>query len=144
MRFQRHITPLKEIPPMNSFTPMVRLISVAGFASVVLGCGSVPETTSETQEANAPVSVTARLEYQIDSLANENRRLRQQIEVLGAENRNLTAHSAELETKLSETPATPRVEPATAPVSAGVAYEKAVAAFRNRNFTTAIQGLQSL
>ncbi len=130
---------------MISLPPMVKFISIASCAVALWGCGSTPETTSETQETTPPVSVTARLEYQVDSLMNENLRLRQQIEVLSTENRNLTAHSAELETKLNEMPPpAAKPEPAAAPVAADMGYENSLAAFRQRSFTDAILGFQAL
>ena len=129
---------------MNSFAPMVRFMSSVSVVAALAGCGTAPETTSDTYEGNPPVSVTARLEYQVDSLTNENRRLHQQIEVLGTENRNLTARSAELETRLNEMAAAPKPEPAATPAQAGASYESALAAFRKRDFTGAIQGFQAL
>ena len=89
--------------------------------------------------------MTARLEYRVDSLMNENRRLQQQTEALATENRNLTARSAELETRINEMAAAPRIEPPASP-SSNVAsgYEGALAAFRNRDFPGAIQEFEAL
>jgi len=131
---------------MNAFTPMVKSFSILGFIFAVAGCGSAPETTSDTWSENPPVSATARLQYQVDSLTNENRRLRQQIEVLGTENRNLTAHSAELETKITEMAAAPKPEPVAVPPSgsAETGYDKALSSFKARSFTDAILEFQAL
>ena len=129
---------------MNAFTPVVKFISIVGLAAALWGCGSVPETTSDTWEANPPVSVTARLQYQVDSLQNENRRLHEQVEVLGTENRNLTAHSAELETKLNEKATALKIEPVSSPSSGADTYENALAAFRKRDFPRAIHSFQAL
>ena len=129
---------------MNSVTPMVRLFGIVSFASALLGCGGSPETQSDTGEASPPVSVTAKLQYQVDSLMNENRRLQQQVDVMGTENRNLTAHAAELETKLNETATVPKAEPAASPSTSDVSYEGALAAFRKRDFTGSILGFQAL
>ncbi len=129
---------------MTVFTAMVKSIGITGLAIMIAGCGSAPETTTETYEATPPVSLTARLEYQVDSLMSENMRLHQQIEALSTENRNLTAHSAELETRITEAPAAPKPEPAAAPASADGGYETALSAFRQRSFTDAILGFQAV
>lgn len=130
---------------MNPVTVMFRFISIAGFAVALYGCGAVPESTSDTWASNPPVSTTARLEYRVDSLMNENRRLQQQTEALATENRNLTARSAELETRMNEMQVTPRTESAPS-TSSHVAsgYEGALAAFRNRDFAGAAQEFDAL
>jgi tol-pal system protein YbgF len=131
--------------PMNPVTLMFRFISISCFALALYGCGTVPESTSDTWESNPPVSTTARLEYRVDSLMNENRRLQQQTEALATENRNLTARSAELETRIAEMEAAPKIEPVastTPDVASG--YEGALAAFRNRDFAGAIQEFDAL
>lgn len=130
---------------MNSAATMFRIVCVLGFAALLCGCGTAPETTSDTWESGTPVSVTARLEYRVDSLMNENRRLNQQVEALATENRNLTARNAELETHINEMTVAPKNEP-TVPTSSNVAagYEGALAAYRSRNFDGAVQGFQAL
>jgi tol-pal system protein YbgF len=130
---------------MNSVTAMFRLIIIVGVALTLYGCGAVPESTSDTWGSNPPVSMTARLEYRVDSLMNENRRLQQQSEALATENRNLTARSAELETRVNEMAAAPKMEPAVS-TSSDVAsgYEGAIAAFRKRDFADAIKKFDAL
>ncbi|MEK7671246.1 MAG: hypothetical protein AAB344_03395, partial [Bacteroidota bacterium] len=93
------------------FTHLLALtaIALAGLALVSSGCGTVQEGTTEDDWTNTPpVSVTARLEYRIDSLLNENRKLQQQLETVTNENRNLSQRNTELETKLSEGGVMPR------------------------------------
>lgn len=129
-------------------------LSRAGFAlsfSLALllsfpGCGSVEETTDEWSEEPAPVSPTAKLEYRVDSLMNENRRMQQQIEALSTENRNLTARAAELETKFSETETAPRpVSMTTTPTGDVVSgYTDALASYRRRDFSGAVHQFESL
>jgi len=130
---------------MNPVTVIFRSVSIVSFALVLYGCGAAPESTSDTWESQVPVSTAARLEYRIDSLMNENRRLHQQAEALATENRNLTARSAELEARISEMAASPRMEPAVS-ASSGVAsgYEGALSAYRSRNFAGAVEGFQAL
>lgn len=130
---------------MNSITTTFKVVSVLCFAVLLYGCGTSPETTSDTWESTTPVSVTARLEYRVDSLMNENRRLSQQLEALATENRNLTARNAELETRINEMAAAPRSEPAvSASSNVAAGYEGALAAYRSRNFAGAVQGFQAL
>jgi len=130
---------------MKPINAMLSIFSVLMFAAVLSGCGTVPESTSDTWESTPVVSNTARLEYRVDSLTNENRRLNQQIEALATENRNLTVRSAELETRLNEMAAAPKPEPV---VSAGTnvasGYEGALWAFHQRDFTGAIKGFEAL
>lgn len=129
---------------MNSTTTIFKAAFILSFV-LVSGCGTSPETTSDTWESSTPVSVTARLEYRIDSLMNENRRLSQQLGALTTENRNLTARSAELETRLNEMTVAPKSEPTEAPpADVATGYEGALAAYRSRNFAGAIQGFQAL
>lgn len=130
---------------MNHISTLFRIVCILSFAVALYGCGTVPETTSDTWESGSPVSVTARLEYRVDSLMNENRRLHQQVEALTTENRSLTARNAELETRVNEMATAPRTEPPTA-TSTTVAsgYEGALAAYRKRDFAGAIQGFQTL
>ena len=118
-----------------------------GLSLVVFGCGSSEEST-EDWETTPEVSPTAKLEYQVDSLKNENRRVREQLDAMSAENRSLTARSAELETKLNEATAkaasTTTAPAATSTDVSGATYDGALAEFRRRNFTGAIDQLQSL
>lgn len=121
-------------------------------ATTLFGCGTVQEGTMEDDwTTTPPVSVTARLEYRIDSLMNENRKLQQQLETVTAENRNLIARAAELQSRLSESMATPTPRPTTTsssataavlPTSAG--YEAALAKFRKRNYRGAIDDFTAL
>lgn len=128
---------------MKTFALIVMIMM--GFAAAMLGCGEAPETTYEDMESNPPVSMTARLQYQVDSLMNENRRLQQQIDAMGTENRNLTARSAELETRINEMAASPRVETAPPPPSGtATGYDEGLDAFHRRDFTGAIRTFQSL
>ncbi len=131
---------------MNPLNAICRFISIGIFALVLYGCGTVPETTSDTWESGPPVSMTARLEYRVDSLMNENRRLHQQVEALATENRNLTARNAELETRLNETATTPPTETTTpsATSDASAGYAGALAAYRKRDFAGASQQFETL
>jgi tol-pal system protein YbgF len=140
---------------MNTDLPRFRFFGMlSGVAATLVllfiagGCGS-SEQTQEDWEAAPAVSSTAHLEYRVDSLQNENRRMKEQVNAMAAENRSLTAKNAELETKLSEaatTPAAEGVEPATGMASADptAEYSAALSAYRKRDFTTAIQGFESL
>jgi tol-pal system protein YbgF len=76
---------------------------------------------------------------------NENRRLQQQIDAMGTENRNLTARSAEMETRINEMAASPKVETPTPPPSgAATGYDEGLDAFHRRDFTGAIRTFQGL
>lgn len=110
---------------------------------LAFGCGTVEETTTtETWKAPTPVAVTARLEYRIDSVMNENRRLRQQMDALTAENRNLSARASELETRLAEARAVPKAPPPPKDLTSG--YTAALAEYRKRNFSGAASQFSSL
>jgi TolA-binding protein len=119
-------------------------------AIIVVGCGTVQEgTTEDDWTTTPPVSVTARLEYRIDSLMNENRKLQQQLETVTAENRNLIAHAAELQSRLSESMAAPRPTTTPSPTPSSISpsparYEEALAKFRKRNFRGAIEDFTAL
>jgi tol-pal system protein YbgF len=106
----------------------------------------VEETTDDWGQESTPVSVTAKLEYRVDSLMNENRRMEQQVEALATENRNLTARAAELETKLAEAAAAPpppaMTSPSTGDMTSG--YSDALASYRRRDFSTAAQQFEGL
>jgi tol-pal system protein YbgF len=94
---------------INSFLTLLPALAAA-LSLYAVGCGTIEETSNDWQTTPA-VSATARLEYRIDSLTNENRRYRQQVEALATENRSLTARNAELETKINEmTTAPPKAE----------------------------------
>jgi tol-pal system protein YbgF len=138
---------------MKSINTLITLAGLSVSSLLVNGCGTVPESTSDTWESAPPVSVTARLEYRVDSLMNENRRAQQQVEALTTENRNLTARNAELETRLNEMAAAPRAASpavtaspvqATPSASSTSGYEGALAAFRSRDFAGAISGFENV
>jgi len=139
---------------MSADVKYYRRNRVAGLAlcvSLILslslfGCGTVEETTDEWSEEDTPVSVTARLEYRVDSLMNENRRMQQQVEALATENRNLTARAAELETKLAEAAAAPPPAAITPAPSGGMTsgYSEALASYRRRDFASAAQQFEGL
>ena len=127
------------------------LATLAFGALTLIGCGTVQEGTMEEDwTITPPVSVTARLEYRIDSLMNENRRLSQQLDALQTENLNLTARNMELDAKIAESAATPRAawlvpsspSPKKAAVSPG--YEGALARFRSSDFKGAIDQFTGL
>lgn len=129
----------------------LRFLNILPGAAVALalafatgGCGSTEESTDEfeTEQAASP---TARLEYRLDSLQNENRRMKEQVNAMAAENRSLTAKNAELETKLTEasTTAPTTAAPATA-ADPTAEYSAALSAFRKRDFNNAIQGFEAL
>jgi len=125
--------------------PTYAILSALLFGFVLSGCGTVPESTSDTWDSKPPVSATARLEYRVDSLMNEIQRRDQQIEALATENRNLASRSTELEARISEMAAAPKPEPAPSrAVEAATGYEGAVDAFRRKDFAAAIQQFESL
>jgi len=112
---------------------------------VVFGCGSSGESMEEWESTPA-VSASSILEYRVDSLQNENRHMREQLDAVAAENRNLTARNAEVETKLTEALAAPKVE-TPPPVTAGSGasgYEAAMSKFNARDYSGAIAGLEGL
>ena len=126
------------------------VFTVSMIAALVVGCGASKEMGDEQSEGE--MSVTGRLEYRIDSLANENRRMRQQLEAVATENRNLTARAADLETKLREAKAAPPPPPPAAKTTPAPAqtmdmtgrYSNALAEYRKRNFAAAIKQFESL
>ncbi len=132
---------------MKPTNAMLSVFAVLMLTTVLPGCGTVPESTTDTWDA-VPVSNTARLEYRADSLMNENRRLSQQVEALATENRNLNSRSAELETRLTEMASAPKPEPVVMTTTAyntnTPGYEGALEAFRQRDFASAINGFQTL
>ncbi len=109
---------------------------------VVFGCGSSEESMEEWETTPA-VSATSILEYRVDSLQNENRRMREQLDAVAAENRNLTARNAEVETKLTEAMAAPKVEEPVA-LSGASGYESAMSRFNARDYEGAIAGFEGL
>jgi TolA-binding protein len=139
-------------PSEFRFTLLLALTSAAlfFFALALSGCGTVQEGMTDEDWTNTPpVSVTARLEYRIDSLENENRKLQQQLETASSENRNLSARNTELEGRLTEVSGTSRTASGTPPfparsgsVSGG--YEAALAKFRNREFQEAVDQFSGL
>ena len=116
----------------------------------ITGCGTVQEGSEEEDWTNTPpVSLTARLEYRIDSLTNENRRMRQQIDALQTENTNLNARLTELQAAPSEPVLAEKNEPKPAiatPRSTALTpgYEGALARFRKRDFQGAIDQFSGL
>lgn len=137
---------------MNAVTlhgRLARLVIVAGGMCLLLalaGCGSSEEAYYEEQPAQAPVvSETAKLQYKVDSLMNENRRLGDQVEAVTSENRKLTAKNAELETKITEAATVP--PPKTSGVTgsgAAAAYNAALDLFHARNYSAALDQFQGL
>lgn len=136
---------------MKIDVPCFRFLNILPGAAVVLalafatgGCGSSEGSTEEFEGEQTTVP-TARLEYRLDSLQNENRRMKEQVNAMAAENRSLTAKNAELETKLTEA-STATATPAAPAVSADptAEYSAALSAFRKRDFNNAIQGFESL
>jgi tol-pal system protein YbgF len=132
------------------------------------------EEASDSPDRKEPAvapATTARLDYRIDSLLNENRMLRQQIDALAAENRSLTARGADLEMRLAEaaggtpkgptgavktplpattTPARPSPPPPAvsprppAPASGSVTYDGALAEYRARRYSSAVAQFDAL
>lgn len=133
----------------TKFFPVLLLLSV-------VGCGTVQDGTYEEDWASTPpVSVTARLEYRIDSLMNENRKLRQQMETLQTENTNLNARLTELQNRAVSTPppaarttpppaATPSTPSTPSRTTVTPGYESALAEYRKRNYQGAIEQFTAL
>ncbi|MER3523496.1 MAG: hypothetical protein C4326_05355 [Ignavibacteria bacterium] len=117
---------------------------------LVVGCGTVQESAEEEDwTSKPPVSVTARLEYRIDSVTNENRKLQQQLEAVSAENRNLIARNAELQNRLNESMAQPRSTSmpkgeVSSLTPSSASYEVALAKFRRREYRAAIEDFTAL
>lgn len=132
-----------------SLPVLLTIVAVTVLSLLAPGCGTVEETT-ETRETwtppPAPVANTARLEYRIDSLMNENRRLRQQVDAMSSETRSLNARNAELEMKLTEATAKPKVvTPApTVPTDHTSTYSAALSEYRRRNFAGAASQFEGL
>lgn len=115
-------------------------------ALTVAGCGSSEESMEEWTQTPA-ATPTSMLEYRVDSLKNENARTKDQLEAVSAENRKLTARNAELETKLNEALAAPKVEapsPVVTPANATSAYEAALNKFKAKDFQGAIADMEAL
>ncbi|HXG00043.1 MAG TPA: tetratricopeptide repeat protein [Bacteroidota bacterium] len=139
-------------------SPSIRATTLMLSASLTLsawmffGCGTVEETTEEEWTDTPAISTTARLEYRIDSLMNENRKLQQQLETVSTENRNLIARVSELQSRLSEAMATPRTVSEAGPGGEGTSsitpssagYESALARFRRRDYRGAIDEFSAL
>jgi tol-pal system protein YbgF len=137
----------------RSISPLFAAFVVAGVALFASGCGTVQEGMMDDWVDSTPFSTTARLEYRVDSLINENRKLQQQFETIAAENRNLATRNAELDNKVREVGSTPRftgTPPATpSPTTRSTAapsggYEAALTKFRNRDFQGAIAQFKAL
>jgi len=128
--------------------------AAVAFTLVVLGCGESEEATQEEEwEATPTVSPSARLEYRIDSLMNENRRLKEEADAAVAESRRLNARNAELETKMSEAPTQGMQTPAPAPAAAATvapgadmheSYQAALEQFNQRKYSDAVSQFQGL
>jgi TolA-binding protein len=112
-----------------------------GLSLAALGCGS-QEPATEEWETTPTVSPTASLEYRVDSLKAANRRLREQLDALATENRSLTAKNAEMETKQNEAVTTPKLAPPPADLQSG--YNAALAQYRKRDFSGAVEQFQAL
>jgi tol-pal system protein YbgF len=113
---------------------------------MAFGCGSSQESTDQW-ETTPTVSPTAKLEYRVDSLKNENRRIQGQLDVIAAENRTLTAKNADLETKLSEALAAQKAPPAAPAINTSdmnSAYEAALDLYKKRDFSDAADQFQGL
>jgi len=138
---------------LETLTGIAALLSLA-----LVGCGSSEEAIDELESTPA-VSETARMEYRVDSLMNENRRLHDQAEAVSAENRRLTAKNAELETKVTEAISSPKVTPVTTPSRSGQsaassravqggdassAYSAALEQFKSRNYAAAAEQFQEI
>src|SRR5512140_2772446 len=111
---------------LNRYAIVVLTAAVCLLSLIALGCGSSEQST-EDWEKTPTVSPTAKLEFKVDSLTNENRRMKEQVDAVTAENRTLTAKNAELETRLTEAMAA--AKPAPAPVPSGdmrSAYQSAL------------------
>jgi tol-pal system protein YbgF len=128
---------------------MVGIVSflVMLVALTVAGCGTSQESMEEWTQTPASTP-TSLLEYRVDSLKNENGRMKDQLEAVAAENRKLTARNAELETKLNEALAAPKVEApvsaATSSANAASAYESALNKFKAKDFQGAITDFEAL
>lgn len=138
---------------MNAIHARTTSMLVVGLTMLMLGsfvgCGTVEESTEEDWTSTPPVSVTARLEYRIDSLTNENRKLQQQLEAVSAENRNLIARNAELQNRLNESIAQPRSTSmpkgdVSSLTPSSTTYEAALARFRRRDYRGAIEDFTGL
>jgi tol-pal system protein YbgF len=72
--------------------------------------------------------------------------MREQLDAVAAENRNLTARNAEVETKLTEALAAPKIEtpPPVTAESGAAGYEAAMSKFNARDYSGAIAGLEGL
>ncbi len=141
----------------TGWSSAVALAATSFLALLLAACGSTEEGTEEVDTTPA-ISPTARLEYRIDSLKMENRRLKEQLDALALENRNLTAKSAELETKLTDTQAQPPAAQLAAPAAPGVAparsavrtsdaqsaYQAALEQFNGHHYAEAVSQMQAL
>ncbi len=131
---------------VQRFSGLIGLLPAAilVLSLTMFGCGSSEESMEEWESA-PEVSPTAMMEYRIDSLQNENRRMQDQLQAVSAENRNLTARNAELETKLVEAMAAPKVEtPVETAVDVAGGYDGALAKFRARDYQGAIADFRAL
>ena len=147
--FQNPI-PMKESPMIPVWFRNTLFGVTVVVALSLTGCGTVQEGSNEEDWTNTPpLSLTARLEYRIDSLTNENRRMRQQIDALQTENTNLNARLVELQSAPSEPVMAEKSEPKSATTSprstaSTPGYEGALAKFRKRDFQGAIDQFTGL
>ncbi len=131
-------------PRLRCTHTFLLLLGVAlALAVMTFGCGSSEEST-EQWETTPTVSPTAKLEYEVDSLKNENRRMKEQLDAVTTENRNLTAKNAEMETKLAEAQAAAKPAPPPPPSDLSSGYEAALSMYRSRNFADAVDQFQGL
>ncbi len=125
--------------------PLLAVIAYNLFS--LMGCGTVREAGQDDWTSTAPVSMTARLEYRVDSLVNENRRLSQQLDAVQTENNNLNLRLTELQAKplastttslgLSTVP--PGSQSKTPPT-----YESALGKFRTKDYQESIDEFKEL
>ncbi len=108
-----------------------------GIALACQGCGSTDENTRTTTWEQPAAS--SQLQQKIDSLTGENQRLRQQMDALSRDNRNLVSRTSDLELRLGEAmkQQAPRLNPS-------VAYEAALAKYRQKNFSDAAAEFEAI
>jgi TolA-binding protein len=139
---------------MNVGTRWASPIAAIILALSMFACGASQQSADEEAMNIQAFSMTARLEYRIDSLINENRRIVQQLDALAAENRILSARNQGLESQPKETPAPQSPLPqqsqllpaeANAPVTDVTSgYPQALNDYKKRNFPNAIAEFEGL
>lgn len=140
---------------MSARVQLVRRVRLFALPATLLGlftlttggCGTAEEGT-ETWDTAPTVSQEAKLQFQTDSLRNENRRMRDQLDAVAAENRNLTAKLADAESKLTEANAQQKAQPTTRdlppPADMSSAYNAALASYRQKDYSGAIDQFQAI